>query len=98
MSYDNTNKGVLFKNDDKVNEKQPDYSGKIDIEGKTYWLSAWVREAKSSGKKFFSLSVTDPENRQRNNSVPFTSEPQKQPDVVVEDIGDEPINLDDIPF
>lgn len=33
-----------------------------------------------------------------NNSAPAKSNKKKEDDVVIEDIGDEPINLDDIPF
>jgi single-strand DNA-binding protein len=32
------------------------------------------------------------------NSAPAPSRPAKKDDIVIEDIGDEPINLDDIPF
>ncbi len=30
-NYDNTNSGVLFKNDKKGNEKAPDYKGKVNV-------------------------------------------------------------------
>ena len=55
--YDNTNRGALFKNEQKEQDTHADYNGSINIEGKEYWLNAWVNEAKQSGKKFFSLSV-----------------------------------------
>jgi len=29
MEYDNTNRGVLFKNERKTHDKQPDYTGTI---------------------------------------------------------------------
>lgn len=57
QQYDNTNSGVLFKNDEKKNEKSPEYTGKINIEGKEYKLSAWVKEGKKG--KFFSLKVNE---------------------------------------
>jgi hypothetical protein len=59
MEYDNTNRGALFRNDDKdPNDNQDrDYSGSLDIEGTEYWLSGWVRTSKKSGKKYLSLSV-----------------------------------------
>lgn len=53
--YDNTNSGVLFKNDRKQNEKQPDYKGNINVNGTEFWLSAWIKEGKKG--KFMSLSV-----------------------------------------
>lgn len=56
MEYDNTNRGVLFRNDKKESEKHPDFTGSIDVGGVDHYLSAWVKESKN-GKKFFSLSV-----------------------------------------
>jgi hypothetical protein len=40
--YDNTNRGALFRNNDKTeeNEKWPDYRGNINVNGTEYWLSA----------------------------------------------------------
>lgn len=55
MGYDNNMRGVLFKNDRKENENQPGYTGKIEIDGTEYRLSAWVKEGKKG--KFFSLAV-----------------------------------------
>lgn len=57
MEYDNTNRGVLFKNDRKERDTQPDYNGSINVGGIEYWLNAWVKESQSTGKKFFSMSV-----------------------------------------
>jgi hypothetical protein len=54
--YDNTNRGTLFKNDDKQEPGHSDYNGSINVDGVEYWLNAWIKEAKS-GKKFMSLSV-----------------------------------------
>jgi hypothetical protein len=58
MEYDNTNRGALFRNDDKDrnDDKERDYSGSLDVEGTEYWLSGWVRTSKSS-RKYLSLSV-----------------------------------------
>jgi len=61
--YSNTNRGVLFKNSEKMEETHSDYNGSINIEGKEYWLNAWVKTAgektKKPGQKFFSLSVKE---------------------------------------
>ena len=50
------NSGVLFKNENKDNEKKPDYKGSIMVDGNEYWLSAWVKEGKSG--KFMGLAVS----------------------------------------
>ena len=54
---DRNNSGVLFKNDRKEKENQPDYTGKIEVENVEYKLSAWIKESKG-GIKFMSLSAT----------------------------------------
>lgn len=55
MSYDNTDRGALFKNDRKESERHPDYTGNINVAGQEFRLSAWIKEGKSG--KFMSLSV-----------------------------------------
>lgn len=50
------NSGVLFKNDKKESEKHPDYKGNLTVDGKDYWLSAWVKEGK--GGKFMGLALS----------------------------------------
>ena len=49
--FDNTNTGVLFKNNQEGNPSRPWYKGKINIEGQEYELAAWVRESKKDGKR-----------------------------------------------
>lgn len=55
--------GSLFKNHKKERETHADYNGSIKVEGKEYWLNAWVKESKE-GKKFFSLSVKPKQPKQ----------------------------------
>lgn len=57
-NYDNTNSGVLFKNDKKGNEKAPDYKGKINVNGKDYDLAGWLREGKTGN--FLSVKISEP--------------------------------------
>lgn len=54
--YDNTNRGVLFKNDKKKSDTDSDYNGSINIDGKEFWLNAWIKTSKAE-RKFMSLSV-----------------------------------------
>lgn len=54
--YDNTNKGVLFRNEDKQEDRHADYRGSINVDGKEFWLDAWLRKSKQ-GKTFMSLRV-----------------------------------------
>ena len=55
--YDNRNSGILSKNDRREKDTHPEYRGSINVDGKDYWLSAWVKERKDGSGKFFSLSV-----------------------------------------
>lgn len=61
MSYDNTNTGILRRNARKEKETHPDHTGSINVEGKEYWVSAWIKTAgegsKIPGQKFFSLAL-----------------------------------------
>lgn len=52
------NTGVLFKNDKKTSEKQPDYKGKGNIDGKEKDIAAWVKQGKNGS--FLSLSFSEP--------------------------------------
>ena len=56
------NSGVLFANDKKETDKHPHYKGNITVDGKDYWLSAWVKEGKSG--KFMGLAVSPKEEYQ----------------------------------
>jgi uncharacterized protein (DUF736 family) len=56
VNYDNTNRGVLFPNDKKGNEKRPDFTGDLNVGGVEYKLSAW-KKASKAGNNFLSISV-----------------------------------------
>ena len=57
--YDNTNSGVLFKNDKGDNPKRPDYRGTGNWQGQEFNISAWIKESKKDGSKFFSFRFED---------------------------------------
>lgn len=84
MSYDNTNRGALFKNDRKESDSHPDLSGKINVDGKEYWLSGWTKRNEDGSFKVLSLSVKAKEERGSDRQAP----PRQAP----------PQDFDDIPW
>ena len=85
MDFDNSNRGVLFKNDKQGNEKRPDYQGSLNVNGQDFQLSAWIKASKK-GDKYMSLSVQPKRERQTEAPrAPIASEPF--PDNEIDDIG-----------
>lgn len=62
------NGGYLFKNADKRAEKQPDYRGKMNISGKEWLLSGWIRT--KDGEEMISISLTDPATLPQRDGAP----------------------------
>jgi uncharacterized protein (DUF736 family) len=63
-----TNTGAIFKNDKKTNEKQPDYKGKVNVNGKEMEIALWVKTS-SAGNTYFSASFSEPYVAPTNNVV-----------------------------
>jgi len=79
-TYDSTNRGSLFKNDKKTEEKHPDLSGSINIEGTEYWISGWSKVSKG-GQKFISLSVRQKQEQTRQSSQPTRKAKEEDSDI-----------------
>lgn len=72
------NKGTLGKNKRREKDTHPEYSGQATIDGKDFWISAWVKTSSRDGEKFFSLSFREKQERARevaaempDDEVPF---------------------------
>lgn len=74
QQFDPTNRGSIFKNDKKTEDKHPDMNGSINIEGKDYWISSWSKVSKG-GQKFLSLSVRPKQEQTRQVSQPTRKSP-----------------------
>ncbi len=56
--YDNTNFGILSRNDLKdPGSKQPDYKGDLNVGGVEYRLAGWTTARKNGSGFFLSLKV-----------------------------------------
>jgi hypothetical protein len=60
--YDNNMRGILGRNERREKDSQPEFTGRCEIDGKEFWISAWVKE--SAKGKFFSLSFKPKEEQQ----------------------------------
>ena len=93
--YDNTNTGVLFRNDQAGNDERPNYKGKVNVAGVDYELAGWTRTG-ASGVPFLSLKVQTPRAAQQPQTEPHAKVWQgavKAPPAQLEPFAD-----DDIPF
>jgi len=68
------NKGAIFKNENKSNEKHPDYRGKINWGGTDIEVSMWVNKSKE-GKSYFSVSLQEPYKKMENSSDKMRNAP-----------------------
>jgi uncharacterized protein (DUF736 family) len=70
------NSGAIFKNAKKTNEKQPDYQGTVNVNGKEMQISMWLKESQK-GTKYFSVAFQEPfkkdaENKTYSNETKYT--------------------------
>jgi hypothetical protein len=57
------NSGVLERNKKRENDRQPEFKGHCSVDGKEFWISAWVKESQYG--KFFSMAF-EPKDRQQS--------------------------------
>lgn len=89
MDYDNTNRGALFRNQNKKTDKHPDYTGTLNVEGVDRWISAWLKTSQK-GEKYLSISLGDIKEQQTAQQQPAPQQTSHNPDGA-------PF-VDDIPF
>ena len=55
------NSGTLFRNSRKEKDTHADYEGSIIVDGREYWLNAWIKDGAKG--KFMSLAVKPKQER-----------------------------------
>lgn len=79
MSYDRFNKGILGRNRYKKEAgNQPDMNGRLNIDGKTYYLAGWTRTG-DDGEQFISLTVQSYEAAQAYKAKKQAAAPVAKP-------------------
>lgn len=69
MSYDNTNRGQIWRNEKKQDDKHPDFTGSLNIDGVEYWVNAWKRkEGANPRSPALSFSVRRKDDQQRGQT------------------------------
>jgi len=75
MAYEQRdNSGTLGRNKNKEKDSHPDHRGQCIIDGREYWISAWIKQNNNTGERFFSLAF-QPKDAQpaRQSSAPTAS-------------------------
>jgi hypothetical protein len=63
----NTNRGYLYLNRRKNQDKHPDLTGKMDVDGVEKQVSAWERKDKD-GNTYWALTISEPYKGPTNNN------------------------------
>tara|TARA_R110000822_G_scaffold303421_1_gene428065 strand:+ start:340 stop:624 length:285 start_codon:yes stop_codon:yes gene_type:complete len=89
--YDNTNRGGVWKNENKLTEKHPDFKGSLNVGGVDYWLSGWLRPQGANSKSpSMSLSVQSKDEAHNAGIASVKTAQAANPDTTIIE--------DDIPF
>ena len=68
MTYDNTNRGQIWKNEKKTTESHPDFTGTLNVNGVEFYVSAWKRKEGANPKApALSFTVKPKEEQQPTN-------------------------------
>ena len=96
QQHDNNMRGALWDNTSRKRpgKRDPDISGKVNINGVDYTLSGWLNERQGDNQPLYDLSAREM-NQNQGNRVPPHQRNQSAPTP-----GPDPVNQinDDIPF
>jgi hypothetical protein len=78
------NTGFLFVNElkeESKNEKMPDFSGVVNINGDQLQIAAWKRKSEKNGKGFLTLRISEQHTNTKNEKTAYRqNKNQKQRD------------------
>ena len=73
------NSGAIFKNAKKSNEKQPDWKGNVNVNGKIMEISLWVKTSQK-GTQYFSAAFQEPYIKNNSDATYTAKNNLKQSD------------------
>jgi len=79
MTYDDTNRGQLWRNQHKEKPTQRDFQGSINIDGKEYWLSGWQRDEGANPKAPIMKLKAELKEESQEKSPPATPDSATPP-------------------
>jgi hypothetical protein len=81
MPHDNTNRGAIWKNRDKKEDKHPDFKGSLNVNGVDYWVSAWKRKDDApNNQPALSFSIKPKDEQAAKETKPQPSRQQVELD------------------
>ena len=87
--------GSLWNNAYKERDNQPDMTGKLVIDDKTYQVAGWKNQTKN-GAEYIKISVSDDEPQRRPESKPYQSVGESVPSKHLKSYQDAKKNVDEV--
>lgn len=85
MPYDDTNRGAIWRNENKATDNHPDFKGNLNVNGQEYWVSAWKRgpddNPKSPALRFSIQPKTPPTNGKQKPAKPAPAQEDFEDDI-----------------
>ena len=97
MHYDTTNTGTLWLETELKTDKSPNYTGTLDVEGKTYRIVGWNKTTKTD-KDLISLAISEPQTKEKQGGAWEAQREKFKKDEPLTEVSDSPIDLSEIPF
>jgi len=95
--YDNSNRGSVWKNEDRKSDSHPQFKGIAEVNGVEYWVSGWLRKPDANPKApAMNFSFSAKENQPHSQPPQQSSQVQQAKAAVMG--GFDASFDDDIPF